>query len=239
MDAARLSVVGGTLPGVRTLLDLVLPAECGGCGVPGTQWCGRCRRSLADVPIAVTPRVDPGVPVWALGPYSGPRRRAVIAAKERGRRDLAGPLGAALAGAIGVLRQWGELGPADSSRLCLVPAPTRARAARVRGGDPVLRAVRSAAICLEVDCRVRPVLSMRRGVRDSVGLSAGQRQDNIGGRIVVDRSPWGRSSVAGHRNREVVLIDDVVTTGATSAESVRVLEAAGVQVAAVIVVAAA
>ncbi len=231
-----MSVAGGTLPAVRTLLDLVLPAECGGCGVAGTQWCGRCRRALADVPIAVTPRVDPGVPVWALGPYSGPRRRAVIAAKERGRRDLAGPLGAALAGAIDVLRRWGELRPAASSGLCLVPAPTRARAARLRGGDPVLRAVESATTCLDARCRVWPVLSMRRGVRDSVGLSAGQRQDNIGGRIVVDRSPWG---VCAPGRRQVVLIDDVVTTGATCAESVRALGAAGVPVAAVIVVAAA
>ncbi len=231
-------MAGGTLPGVRTLLDLVLPAECGGCGVQGTQWCERCRRSLADAPIAVTPRVDPGVPVWALGPYSGPRRRAVIAAKERGRRDLAVPLGAALAGAIGVLRQWGELGPEGSSRLCLVPAPTRARAARARGGDPVLRAVRAAASGLEADCRVWPVLSMRRGVRDSVGLSAAQRQDNIGGRIVLERA-WSRMPDPGRRRNEVVLVDDVVTTGATSAESVRVLRSAGARVAAVIVVAAA
>lgn len=223
---------------MRTLLDLVLPAECGGCGAAGTQWCERCRRSLADVPIAVTPRVDPGVPVWALGPYSGPRRRVVIAAKERGRRDLAVPLGAALAGAIGVLRRWGELGPEGSSRLCLVPAPTRARAARARGGDPVLRAVRAAASGLEADCRVWPVLSMRRGVRDSVGLSAGQRQDNIGGRIVLERS-WSRVPDAARRRSAVVLVDDVVTTGATSAESVRVLRSAGARVAAVIVVAAA
>lgn len=100
----------------------------------------------------------------------------------------------------------------------------------------MLRAVESAATCLDARCRVWPGLSMRRGVRDSVGLSAGQRQDNIGGRIVVDRSPWG---VCAPGRRQVVLIDDVVTTGATCAESVRALDAAGVPVAAVIVVAAA
>lgn len=232
-------MVRGTLPGVRTLLDLVLPAECGGCGRPGTMWCGRCRQTLADVPVAVVPRVDPGVPVWALGPYSGPRRNAVIAAKERGRRDLAVPLGAALAGAVAVLRQWGELRAAGSSRLCLVPAPTRARVARVRGGDPVLRAVRAAAGRLEADCRACPVLSMRRGVRDSVGLSAGQRQENVGGRIVVAQPTLSRIAGDGPRRREVVLIDDVVTTGATCSESVRALRSSGVRVAAVIVVAAA
>ena len=59
------------LPGLRSLLDLILPAECGGCGVPGTQWCARCATELADDPVLLRPRVDPGVGVWALGPYYG------------------------------------------------------------------------------------------------------------------------------------------------------------------------
>ncbi|GAB2628249.1 ComF family protein [Prescottella soli] len=224
---------------MRTLLDLVLPAECGGCGVPGSAWCPRCRRALADVPVAVCPRVDPGVPVWALGPYSGPRRGAVIAGKERGRRDLATPIGLALAGAVVTLRRWGELAPPGTTPLCLVPAPTRARAARSRGGDPVLRSARVAARTLGDDCRARPVLSMRRGVRDSVGLSAAQRQENLAGRIRVS-APAGRDAFAVARpGAEVVLVDDVVTTGATAAESVRVLGAVGVRVTAVLVVAAA
>ncbi|MDH6677698.1 putative amidophosphoribosyltransferase [Rhodococcus sp. LBL1] len=224
---------------MRALLDLVLPAECGGCGDPGSAWCPRCRRALADVPVAVSPRVDPGVPVWALGPYSGPRRGAVIAAKERGRRDLATPIGLALAGAVVTLRRWGELAPPGTAPLFLVPAATRARAARSRGGDPVLRSARVAARRLGDDCQVCPVLSMRRGVRDSVGLSAAQRQENLAGRIRVS-APAGRDAFpAGRTGAEVVLIDDVVTTGATAAESVRALGAVGVRVAAVLVVAAA
>lgn len=226
---------------MRALLDLILPTECGGCGVPGPGWCDRCGDALADVPVAVGARVDPGVPVWALGPYSGPRRRAVIAAKERGRRDLAAPLGTALAGAIATLRQWGELRP-PAYPLCLVPAPTRTRAARSRGGDPVLRSVRAAARVVPGVCRVDPVLSMGRGVRDSVGLSAAQRQENLRGRIRV--APESAASAAravrhSRRTPEVVLIDDVITTGATAAESVRVLRSVGVHVSTVLVVATA
>ncbi|WP_430333528.1 ComF family protein [Rhodococcus sp. ACT016] len=234
-----MSVAAGTLAGVRALLDLVLPAECGGCGNPGSGWCERCRRALADVPVAVSPRVDPDVPVWALGPYSGPRRSAIIAAKERGRRDLADPIGVALARAIATLRRWGELSPPASAPLCLVPAPSRPRAARARGGDPVLRAARAAARVVGDGCRVHPVLSTRRGVRDSVGLSAAERQENLAGRIRV--SPSGRADLwaAVRAGAEVVLIDDVVTTGATAAESVRACAAVGVRVAATLVVAAA
>ncbi|WP_137724698.1 ComF family protein [Prescottella subtropica] len=221
---------------MRGLLDLILPVECGGCAAPGTPWCDRCRRQLADVPIAVRPRVDPGVPVWALGPYAGPRRRAVIAAKERGRRDLADPLGQAWAGAIAHLRRWGELDPARP--LVLVPAPTRPRVARSRGGDPVSRAARCAA-GVAGGCRVAPVLAMRVGVRDSVGLSAARRQENLSGRIRVVPAVSALRVAARDRGPQVVLVDDVVTTGATATESVRELASVGVPVTTVLVVAAA
>ncbi|WP_305092178.1 ComF family protein [Prescottella sp. R16] len=221
---------------MRALLDLILPVECGGCGAPGTSWCDGCRRLLADVPIEVHTRVDTGVEVWALGPYSGPRRRAVIAAKERGRRDLADPLGRALSGALGRLRRWGELDPAGP--LVLVPAPSRPRAARGRGGDPVLRAAQVAATATG-GCRVVPALTMRVGVRDSVGLSAARRQQNLAGRIRFTAAGTGLRRGGGEWGSQVVLVDDVVTTGATVAESVRVLASAGVAVTAALVVAAA
>ncbi|MFC0451577.1 ComF family protein [Rhodococcus jostii] len=226
------------LPGLRSLLDLILPAECGGCGVPGTQWCARCAAELADDPVLLRPRVDPGVDVWALGPYSGPRRRAVIAAKERGRRDLAVPLGAAVAGAVSRLQQWGELDPPDLAPVVLVPAPTRPRAARARGGDPVTR-IAVAAVGAR---RVCPALVMRRGVRDSVGLSADQRRVNLEGGVRLTRSGAGfarhlASESAAPQRTSVVLVDDVSTTGATAAESVRVLSRVGIRVGAVVVVA--
>ena len=226
------------LPGLRSLLDLILPGECGGCGVPGTQWCARCATELADDPVLLRPRVDPGVGVWALGPYSGARRRAVIAAKERGRRDLAAPLGSAVAGALGRLQQWRELDPPDVAPVVLVPAPTRPRAARARGGDPVTRI----AVAAVGGRRVCPALVMRRAVRDSVGLSADQRRVNLEGGVRLTRSGQvfarhlASEPDALHRI-SVVLLDDVSTTGATAAESVRVLSRVGIRVSAVVVVA--
>ncbi|MCQ4121443.1 ComF family protein [Rhodococcus tibetensis] len=227
-----------TLPGSRTLLDLILPGECGGCGAPGAQWCHSCAAELADDPVLLQPRVDPGVAVWALGPYSGPRRRAVIAAKERGRRDLAVPLGSAVAGTLARLHQWGELQPPEVAPVVLVPAPTRSRAARMRGGDPVTRI----AIVAVGATRVCPALTMRRGVRDSVGLSADQRRVNLEGGVILTRSGhrFARhlsSDSAVRQRKTVVLIDDVSTTGATAAESVRVLSGAGIAVASVVVLA--
>lgn len=219
---------------MRALLDLVLPRECGGCGAAGILWCRRCAAQLSGEPVAVSPRVDPGVPVWALGTHTGARRAAVIAAKERGRRDLARPFGVSLANAVRSLRAGGEIDPPELARLTVVPAPTRSRAARVRGGDPVSAVAASAAAALAPEpVRVARILEFAGGVRDSVGLSARERVANLSGRIRV--APVRASGPSDC----VVLTDDVLTTGATAAESVRALAARGVRVDAVVVITAA
>ncbi|WP_410870374.1 ComF family protein [Nocardia sp. A7] len=214
---------------MKALLDLILPDRCGGCGVLGEQWCAQCAAELGRDPVRVRPRADPGVPCWALGPYAGVGRRAVLAAKEHGRRDLTAPLGLALANALARLR-------APDRPLVLVPAPTRSAAARRRGGDPVARSAAIAARWL-IDCRTAPLLRMGRGVRDSVGLTPQQRILNLRGRIttVPDLDEW----VTIGAKAQVVLVDDVLTTGATACESIRVLSRIGIVPRAVLVTCAA
>ncbi|SNT34064.1 ComF family protein [Rhodococcoides kyotonense] len=225
---------------MRTLFDLVLPRECGGCDTPGASWCIRCEESLVRPPVAVRPRVDVGVPCWALGPYAGACRGAVLALKERNRHDLAVPLGHALARAVSHLRLFGELDPPEFAALALVPAPSRARAARIRGGDHVERFARAAASALRPEnVSVPHVLRMGRGVRDSVGLGAAERQANVAGRIltappVLRRGGTGPAPV----DVTVVVVDDVLTTGSTAAETVCVLNDFGVRVDGVLVLAA-
>ncbi|MEU1984897.1 ComF family protein [Nocardia sp. NPDC019395] len=198
---------------MRTLLDLVLPSECGGCRRPGTLWCAECARTVAGPPTRIRPRHDPGVPCWALSPYRGPARKAVLAVKERGRGDLVRPLGLALAAGLAELRTPGR-------SLILVPSPSRRASARRRGGDPVLRCARAAARSLD-GCQVVPCLRVWWGVRDSAGLSARERERNLRGRISAAPLP----AAAG--NAQVVMIDDVLTTGATALACARAMAAAG------------
>lgn len=210
------------------MLDLVLPAECGGCGAPSSRWCDACATELAvrpDEPHVVNPRTDAGVPVFALGRYANARRQAILALKEHGRADLVAPLARALALGVHRLLAWGMV----DTPLTLVPAPTRRSAARRRGGDPVTRLAR-AAVAQHPEIAVAPALRIKALTRDSVGLGTAARERNITGRVVL-RGRLPRT--------DVMVVDDIVTTGATARESVRVLEAAGVRVVAVLAIAAA
>jgi predicted amidophosphoribosyltransferase len=210
------------------VLDLILPLECGGCGAPSTRWCDACATELsvaAEQPHVVNPRIDPQVPVFALGRYVGARRQAILAMKEHGRGDLVAPLARALAVGVHRLLTWGMV----ETPLTIVPAPTRRSAARRRGGDPVARLAR-AAVAGHPDVAVVPALRLKALARDSVGLGTSARERNIAGRVLMCGQP---------PRTEVLIVDDIVTTGATARESVRTLQAAGIQVAAVLAIAAA
>jgi predicted amidophosphoribosyltransferase len=210
------------------MLDLVLPLECGGCGMPSIRWCAACARQLAvrpDEPHLITPRVDPGVPVLSLGRYAAARREAIVAVKEHGRADLIAPLAVALQAGLERLLTWGVVG----TPLTVVPAPTRRSAARRRGGDPVSRIARAATADLR-DVDVVQALRLRALVRDSVGLSGADRQRNIAGRVKLTKPAEVLAN-------DVLVVDDIVTTGATSSESVRILRIAGAQVAGVLAIA--
>lgn len=206
------------------MLDLILPLQCGGCGAPATRWCSECGSSLAvrpDEPHLVTPRLDPGVPVLSLGRYAGPRRKAIVAVKEHGRTDLIHPLACALRDGLEHLLTWGIV----EAPCTVVPAPTKRTSARKRGGDPVTRIARLATTA--TDLHVVDALRLTAFARDSVGLSSADRQRNITGRVRPVAAVTG----------PVLLVDDVVTTGATAAESVRVLQTRAAHVVAVLALA--
>jgi predicted amidophosphoribosyltransferase len=218
--------VGGAADTRGVFLELVVPSRCAGCGEPGVACCERCGEVWGS--LGRVSRSGVGVPVFALAPYRGVARRVLLAYKERGRRDLAAGLGRALAEALTELPGV-EVG-ADGV-WWVVPVPSRRRAARVRGGAHVLRLARCLAGSLAAEgsaAGVAPALRLDGGVRDSAGLGRSEREANLAGKVRFCAEGAPPSGAV------VVLLDDVVTTGATAAACVRELSGRGVAVAAVL-----
>jgi predicted amidophosphoribosyltransferase len=207
-----------------TLLDLFLPIQCAGCGAGGPTLCVRCAGSFDGPHDVVRPATAAGPPVRALAAYRDPARTVVLCFKERNRGDLALPLGRMMAA---VLPTLDDVHPSRDGTWWLIPAPSRAGAARRRGGAHMLALARTMAAAMAArdhPVAIAPALRLGRGTRDSAGLSAAARIANLAGRVHVRESgvpPPGTSAV---------LLDDVVTTGATAAACTHALATVGVRV---------
>jgi len=213
VGCAPASLAGQAELMLHELADLVLPSHCAACGAAGRALCRACTPGEAPVLLGGS-----ALPIAAAGAYAGGLRRAVLAYKERGRRDLVGPLAAVLAPALAAI-------PVPDA--VLIPVPSARTAARQRGGDHMLRLARRAGGLLGLP--VVPALRLARPVRDSAGLGERARRANLDGAMAADMGP--PASVA-------VVVDDIVTTGVTLSEAARALRATGWQVAGAAVLAA-
>jgi predicted amidophosphoribosyltransferase len=227
------------------LTDLVLPAACAGCGAERVALrsgaCGDCAAALeALVPYPTAPvPPPPGMPSCsAVGPYAGPLRSALLAYKERGRHRLARPLGALLATAVADVAVRHGGGPAVP--IVIVPIPSTARAIRIRQGDHVARLAAHAVRRLRASGwqadLARPLRALPRpdsASLDPVGRAAAAESSL---RIRPTRIPILRRALT--MRRTLIVVDDIVTTGATMAAVTSRLREAQVQVTGAAVLAA-
>lgn len=173
-------------------------------------------------------------PPACISPYDGPVREVLLAHKEHARYGLHQALGRGLSASVALLVEAGARDSAVPVRL--VPVPSRAAVVRARGHDPLLRMTRSAARVLRghgVPVQVLPALHQRRRPADQAGLDARGRAANLQGAFEV----WPRSRPLLDAV-DVVVTDDILTTGATAAEAARALRCVGARVRGVATVAA-
>lgn len=210
----------------------MLGASCVACSSPGPVLCPGCLLMLARRPGRTWPSPAPlGLPpVFAAATYDDVARAALVAHKEDGRLALSGPLGQALSWAV--LGLLAEVPRRRIGAVGIIPAPSARRTIRDRGHDPLLRMSRRAVVELRragLVVELRPVLRVARQVADQAGLSSQQRALNLQDAFAVRRRlPAG----------PVIVVDDVITTGATLVEATRALRQAGVEVIGAAVVAA-
>ncbi len=217
--------------------DLLLGSRCVGCGRPGRVLCRKCAATLPDGADHAWPSpTPPGLAQpFAATAYDGLVRAMVLAHKEQGVLALATPLGQLLSAAVAA-----ALADAGTGPVVLVPVPSRPASVRSRGHDPTWTMTVRAAGWLRADdvpATAVPLLRLRTGVRDQAGLDAHERSANLAGSM---RSPSRALVRLAERlsRAHVVVCDDVLTTGATAREAQRALEAVGLGVVGVAVVAA-
>ena len=206
------------------LLDawaLVMPVDCAGCGSPDRALCAACLTAL--VPAVECHHLADGTAVVAGLRYEGVVRRVILAGKEHQRTDVAAPLARALEQAVATAaREMHTLGPHGIQRLELVAVPSSRAAWRRRGYDPVALVLRAAGF------RAVRGLRVERSTAAQKSLGIDERRANRAGFLAARRSFAGSA---------VLLVDDVLTTGATLEEAVRAIRDAGGTVVACAVVA--
>ena len=192
---------------MRPLLELIVPPRCPGCGLEGSLLCQRCAAPLwrrLDEPPGTPLGLPAAMPGGLLqlewcAAYSGSVRAVLHAFKYRGQRRLCEPLAEALAarwlraGRGGELFTWVPVHGSRRRERGFDQAELLARATAARLGLPVAR-------CLE---------RQQRTVAQH-GLGQAQRASNISEAFVA-----GPSVGAALRGRWIVVVDDILTTGAT------------------------
>ncbi len=181
--------------------------------------CHACEAAL-DVRLGLPPGVAVGVPSdvplplvaheWCI-PYAGLGRAAIHALKYGGERRLARPLGNALA------RRWTACGMRGD---LFVPVPVHRERLRERGFDQAELLAREAGRAAGVPVAGALVRARRTGRQ--ADLDRAGRAGNVAGAFAVPPSVTARVS-----GRWVVLVDDVMTTGATLREGALVIYSAG------------
>ena len=197
------------------LSELIFPSRCLGCRQLGIGICSQCRASWHPH-IYRSNVFASGIsfPVYSAVAYSLVAQKVLLGAKEAALHDADQLIHQALTHSLAYF--YSEIGIAD-----LVPIPSRKINTRKRGRDFILE--QTYELSQQPSVQVRAILSHARRVKDQTTLNSRSREINL------SQSMKCANQVESS-NIPVIIIDDLVTSGATLREAGRALSAAGYKV---------
>ena len=201
-----------------SLAEIIFPSRCIGCSRLGISICSECRKQWHPHFYQRAINFNGEIfPVFSAIQYSPIASRVLLSAKES---QLKAADQLIVNGIVHPLKLFiNRYGPAT-----LISIPSRKSANRKRGRN-FLQEI-TAAVALEVDLPYQSPLTHIRKVRDQSQLNLVDRSENISGAFSV--APDFMSQIcAGNTGPKIIVIDDLITTGATLAEAIRALRTAG------------
>lgn len=197
---------------LASLSELLFPMRCLGCRHLGIRICSQCRLLWhPHIYRSSITLAELSLPVYSSVIYSSVAQKVLLGAKESALSDADQLISSALSHALSYFN--GEIGMAD-----LIPVPSRKSVTRKRGRDFLL--TQTHILANESNICVRPILLHRRKVGDQTRLTAVEREENLNGAFICSN----RSQVG---NIPVIIVDDLITSGATLREAARALLNAG------------
>ena len=193
---------------IDELLDLLLPTRCALCDSLGDAMCSRC---AAEFQFASTVVVRDGLIGVVAAKYGAKEQKVLHAFKENGQTSLAAFIAEPLAEILSPLAVLVE-------SPVLVPVPSSRENYKKRGFTPTRLLGKRVCRDSSQSCVLVDALRFQRKVVDQAHLDSEARRGNLSGAMLSD------SRVAG---RQVIIFDDVVTTGSTILEASRAVTAAG------------
>lgn len=200
---------------LRNLSELLFPARCVACGELGLSLCSLCRKNWNPHPYITNIGRDSATKLTVISSviYSTVAQKIILGAKESHLRQCDQLVSEAVTHALQRFLN-------HSSVDYLIPIPSRKGAVRQRGREFVAEIAEDGSRIFNIPIAT-PLIHNRR-VRDQSGLHLQERWNNVEGAFVVEREHGLHGNV--------LLIDDLVTTGATLCEAARALRYAGIKV---------
>ena len=200
------------------LTEIIFPSRCIGCSRLGISICSECRKQWH--PHIYQREINwsgENFPVLSAIQYSPIASRVLLSAKESQIRAADQLI---VNGIVHSLKFFvNRHGPAS-----LIPIPSRKSANRKRGRN-FLQEITS-QVAFEVGFPSHSALRHNRKVRDQSQLNIIDRSENLSGAFAVDPKFTAQFS-KGNTGPKIIVIDDLITTGATLSEAIRALRTAG------------